>query len=43
MESLGTKKDIRKLRRQKQTKAIKYRILRYLKNFFEHEKEEENY
>ena len=37
------KKDIRKRRQQKETKAIKDRILRYIKNFFEHEKEEENY
>ena len=37
------KKDIRKRRQQKETKAIKDRILIYIKNFFEHEKEEENY
>ena len=37
-------KDIRNLLRQeKETKAIKDRILRDIKNIFEHEKEEENY
>ena len=37
-------KDIRNLfRQEKETKAIKDRILRYIKNFFEREKEEENY
>ena len=30
-------------RKEKETKAIKNRILRDIKNFFEHEKEEENY
>ena len=37
------KKDIRKLRQEKETKVIKDRLLRYIKNLFEHEKEEENY
>ena len=37
-------KDIISISRQeKETKAIKNRILRDIKNFFEHEKEEENY
>ena len=37
-------KDIRNLfRKEKETKAIKHRILRDIKNLFEHEKEEENY
>ena len=37
-------KDIRDLLRwEKETKEIKNRILRYIKNLFEHEKEEENY
>ena len=48
MESLSLEekniiKDIRKLRQEKETKAIKDRILRDIKNLFEHEKEEENY
>ena len=34
------KKDIRKLRQEKETKAIKDRILRDIKNLFEYEKEE---
>ena len=37
------KKDTRKLRPEKGTKTIKDRILRDIKNIFEHEKEEENY
>ena len=37
------KKDIRKLRQEKETKSIKDRILRDIKNLFEHEREEENY
>ena len=37
------KKDITKFRQEKKTKAIKGRILRDIKNLFEHEKEEENY
>ena len=37
------KKDIRKFRQEKEAKAIKDRILRDIKNLFEHEKEEENY
>ena len=37
-------KDIRDLLRwEKETEEIKNRILRYIKNLFEHEKEEENY
>ena len=37
-------KDIRNLiTQEKQTKTIKDRVLRYIKNLFEHEKEEENY
>ena len=37
-------KDIRHLfRQEKKTKTIKDRILRDIKNLFEHEKEEENY
>ena len=37
-------KDISNLfRQEKETKAIKDRILRDIKNLFEHEKEEENY
>ena len=38
-----TKIDIRKLRQEKETKTIKDRILRDIKNSFEHEKQEENY
>ena len=30
-------------RQEKETKAIKDRILKYIKNLFEHDKEEENY
>ena len=30
-------------KQEKETKAIKYRILWHIKNLFEHEKEEENY
>ena len=37
------KKDIRKLRQEKETKSIKDRILRDIKNLFEHEKKAENY
>ena len=37
------KKDISKLRQEKETKTIKDRILRDIKNLFEHEEEEENY
>ena len=37
------KKDIRKLRQEKETKSIKDRILRDIKDIFEREKEEENY
>ena len=36
-------KDIRNLRLEKETKAIKDSILRDIKNHFEHEEEEENY
>ena len=36
-------KDIRKLRQEKEAKSIKDRVLRNIKNLFEHEKEEENY
>ena len=36
-------KDVRKLRREKETKAIKDRILRDIENLLEHGKEEENY
>ena len=52
MESLSLKKeltyttikDIRNLfRLEKETKAIKDRILRYIKNLFEHDKEENYY
>ena len=37
------KKYIRRLRQEKETNAIKARILRDIKILFEHEKEEENY
>ena len=37
------KKDIRKLRQKKETKATNNRILRDIKNLSEHEKEEEYY
>ena len=36
-------KDVRKLRREKETKAIKDRILRDIENLLELGKEEENY
>ena len=36
-------KDIRKRRQEKEAKSIKDRVLRNIKNLFEHEKEEENY
>ena len=36
-------KYIRKLRQEKEAKSIKDRVLRNIKNLFEHEKEEENY
>ena len=42
-KSFYTKIDIRKLRQEKETKTIKDRILRDIKNSFEHEKQEENY
>ena len=37
------KKDKRKLKQEKETKAIKDIILRDIKNVFEHENKEENY
>ena len=37
------KKETRKLRQEKETKAIKNRKLRDIKNLFEHEKEEKKY
>ena len=37
------KNDIRSFRQEKETKAIKNRILRDIKKLFEHEKEEEYY
>ena len=36
-------KDVRKLRWEKETKAIEDRILRDIENLLEHGKEEENY
>ena len=37
------RKDTRKLRQEKETKVIKDRILRDIRNTFEHEKAKENY
>ena len=37
------RKDVRNLRQEKETKAIKDRILRDINNLFEHEKGEENF